>query len=239
MRYRKLLLATLVVTFLASNTVAQTVQEQSLDLIRRGNYKYARAKYQLAIEEYRRVAPGSDEIYATALYNIGVCYYELWNTEEAIAYYRKAIALRPRYPIALHALGAALKDLGRVAEARDAFARSVAASGGGHAPAHYMLGMLAMNEGDHKSAATHFREAIVHARDRFPASRNNLGVALARMGLFQEAQREFEKALREADGEFDEATHNLKLCNSLLTSSAKAQPVSLRMVYLENLRQVE
>ncbi|MGI8732543.1 MAG: tetratricopeptide repeat protein [Pyrinomonadaceae bacterium] len=230
MRYRRLLLATLAVTFLASIAVAQTVRERSLDAIRRGNDKYAKAEYQLAIEEYRRVQPSSDETYAKALYNIGVCHYELWNTDEALVYYRKAIAARPRYPMALHALGVALKDLKRLSEARGAFTESIVASSGGHAPAHYMLGMLAMSEGDHKAAAAFFKEAISRSRDRFPASHNNLGVALARMGRLREAQREFETALRYADGEFDVAIHNLNLCRFLLASSAKAQLASLKTV---------
>jgi len=230
MRNRRLLLAALAVTFLPSITVAQTLQERSLDAIRRGNDKYAKAEYQLAIEEYRRVQPSSDETYAKALYNIGVCHYELWNTDEAIVYYRKAIAARPRYPMALHALGVALKDLKRLSEARGAFTESIVASSGDYTPAHYMLGMLAMGEGDHKAAAAFFKEAITRSRDRFPASHNNLGVALARMGRLPEAQQEFETALRQTNGVFIEATHNLKLCRSLLASGAQAPLASLKTV---------
>jgi Tfp pilus assembly protein PilF len=87
-----------------------------------------------------------------------------------------------------------------------------------------------MGEGDHEAAAASFREAIARSKDRFPASHNNLGVALARMGRVPEAKREFETALRQADGEFDEATHNLKLCRALLASPAKAQLASLKTV---------
>ena len=53
---------------------------------------------------------------------------------------------------------------------------------------------------------------------------------LARMGRLTEAEREFEVALRQANGEFAEATHNLKLCRSRLTSSAKLQIASLKIV---------
>jgi len=70
-----------------------------------------------------------------------------------------------------------------------------------------MLGLLVMNEADHEAAAAFFKNAIAHSKKgRFPASHNNLGVALARMGRLPEARREFETALRQADGEFNEAT---------------------------------
>jgi Tfp pilus assembly protein PilF len=49
-----------------------------------------------------------------------------------------------------------------------------------------------------------------------PASHNNLGVMLARLGRLSEAQREFETALRETGGDFEDAIRNLKLCRSLL-----------------------
>lgn len=93
-----------------------------------------------------------------------------------------------------------------------------------------MLGLLVMAEGDEEAAAASFKEAIARSKDRFPASHNNLGVALARMGRLPEAKREFETALSQADGEFNEATHNLKLCRSLLVLHAKAQLASLKIV---------
>ena len=93
-----------------------------------------------------------------------------------------------------------------------------------------MLGLLVMGEADHEAAAASFRSAIANSKDRFPASHNNLGVALARMGRLPEARREFETALRQADGDFNEATYNLKLCRSLLALNAKAQLASLKIV---------
>lgn len=225
MRQKRLVFATLVIILvgsLGSVTLAQTSGGAARDAIRRGNQEYAKAKYELAIEEYRRVPLNAGETYAKSLYNIGVCYYELWNTEEAVAYYRRAVAANNgRYPVALHALGVALKDLGRLTEAKKAFERSIVTSNGSYAPAHYMLGLLAMGEADYEGAAFSFRQAIAHFKDRFPASHNNLGVALARMGRLPEAKREFEIALLQADGELSEATQNLKLCSSLLASSPK------------------
>jgi len=111
MRQKELLLATLMMTLLGGVTLAQTSREDALDAIRRGNEKYAKSEYEPAIREYRRVPLSAGESYATSLYNIGVCYYELWMTEEAIVYYRRAVEARKgRYPMALHALGGAQRS---------------------------------------------------------------------------------------------------------------------------------
>lgn len=220
MRHKRLLFATLLISLLGSVGLAQTGRDGAQDAIRRGNEKYSKAQYALAIDEFGRVSPDAGETYAKSLYNIGVCYYELWKTEEAIVYYRRAVEARQgRYPMALHALGVALRDLGKFREAKEAFRQSIAAAGGNYAPAHYMLGVLVMGEANHEAAAASFREAIARSKERFPAGHNNLGVVLARMGRLPEAEREFETALRQSDGEFDEATQNLRLCRSLLTLS--------------------
>ncbi|MBC7931797.1 MAG: tetratricopeptide repeat protein [Rubrivivax sp.] len=226
---RLLLLAMLVAAFAGEITQAQTGRREAQESIRRGNEKYARAEYEPAIEEYRRVGPGDD--YAQSLYNIGVCYYELWRTEDAIAMYRKAVeAKKGIYPKASYALGIALKDAGRPREAKEAYREAIAASSGEHAAAHYMLGLLVAGEGDNEQAAALFREAIARSGDGFPASRNNLGVTLARMGRLSEAEREFAQALRQSDGVFDDAARNLKLCRSLLSTHANGQLSSLKMV---------
>lgn len=220
MRQKQLGLSLLVLMMLGAlggGTLAQDLHENARDAVQRGNEQFVKSKYELAIQEYRRVPVNAGETYAKALYNIGVSYYELWQTEEAVAYYRKAIAAsNGRYPVALHSLGVALKDLGRLPEAKKAFEQAIATSDGGYAPAHYLLGLLAMGEADHEGAAASFRRAIVHFKNRFPAGHNNLGVALARMNRLPEAKREFEIALSQAGGELIEAKQNLKLCSSLL-----------------------
>ncbi len=77
-----------------------------------------------------------------------------------------------------------------------------------------------MAEGDDRAAVDLFRAANAHAKDRFPASHNNLGVLLARMGRLPEAEREFALALKQSDGKFDEAAYNLKLCRARLAAPA-------------------
>jgi tetratricopeptide (TPR) repeat protein len=197
---------------------------------------YARAEYEAAIREYGRVPVKVGKLYAQSLYNIGVCYYELRRTEEAIMMYRSAVeASRGRYPKALYALGVALEDSRQWPEAKEAYRQALVASGGNYreaqlAVAHYRLGMLAMREGNYEGANTLFREAIARSRRRFPASHNNLGVALARMGRLSMAEHEFEVALKQARGAFGEAAHNLGLCRAALAKGTKTQFASLKVV---------
>jgi tetratricopeptide (TPR) repeat protein len=197
------------------------------ELIARGNERYARGEYKSAIAEYQRVARTEGEAYAQALYNIGVCRFELWQTEEAARAYVQAIEARGgRYPKASYALGVALEELGRGAEAKDAYEQAALKD---YAPAHYKLGMLAARAGDDERAAVHFREAIKRSKERFPASHNNLGVMLARAGRLAEAAREFEAALRQSDVPFAEAADNLKLCRRLLAGQSKEGAAALKV----------
>src|SRR6185503_15074341 len=98
---------------------AQTPAVDPAGAIERGNRNFARADYETAIQEYRRVPADAGEDYAQALYNIGVSYYELWRTDEAINHYRLAIAARHgAYARASYALGVALEDQGQLIEAK-------------------------------------------------------------------------------------------------------------------------
>lgn len=229
MRPKSLPFAILLVTLVVSFAAGQSSPTDPGESIKRGNARYSKAEYLAAIQEYLQVPPQAGESYSQALYNIGVCYYELWRTEDAIAMYRKAAAARAgRYPIALYALGVALEDLKRQDEAKEAYRQAVAASAGREAgAAHFRLGVLLIRERDYEKAATHFTEVI--ARETSPASHNNLGVVLALKGRLHEAEREFEVALRQAGGAFNDAAYNLKLCRSLLKASAKDSLASLKV----------
>jgi tetratricopeptide (TPR) repeat protein len=222
--------AILLVLLIVSFATGQSRTTNQAESIKRGNAKYSKAEYLDAMREYRRVTPEAGEIYSQALFNIGVCYYELWRTEDAVAMYQKALAARAgRYPKAFYALGVALEELERQDEAKEAYRQAVTASPGRETgAAHFRLGLLLASEGDYEKAVTHFREAI--ASETSPAARNNLGVVLALNGRLHEAEREFEAALKQAGGVFADANNNLKLCRSLLKTSAKDQLTSLRLV---------
>ncbi|PYS67266.1 MAG: hypothetical protein DMF69_23555, partial [Acidobacteria bacterium] len=128
---------------------ASSNAQSSRSAIEYGNKLYAQAKYELAISEYRRVGPGDGTVYAQAIYNIGVCSYELWRTEEAIRLFREAIALKHgNYPRASYALGVALEDIRNLSEAKDAYRQSIQTAQGELALPIYRLGVLLANEGD-------------------------------------------------------------------------------------------
>ncbi len=52
---------------------------------------------------------------------------------------------------------------------------------------------------------------------------------LAMVGRLKEAEGEFESALRQSKGKFEEAEYNLKLCRSVLDTSTRSQLASLEM----------
>lgn len=229
MRPKSIPVAIFLVMLAVSFAAGQSSPFDPAEAVKRGNERHSKAEYFVAIKEYERVTPQDGKIYSQALYNIGVCYYELWRTEDAIAMYRKAVALRAgRYPVALFALGVALEDLKRQDDAKEAYRQAIAASKGREAgAAHFRLGLLLASESDYERAATHFSKAIT--RETSPGSHNNLGVMLALKGRLHEAEREFQIALRQAGGVFADATHNLKLCRSLLKASANDSLASLRL----------
>ena len=228
MSIRKLFYAVTVSVVLGASVSAQS----SRTAIEGGNKLYAESKYELAIREYRRVGPSNREAYAQAIYNIGVCSYELWRTDEAIAVFKEAIALKHgNYPKASYALGVALEDVQKLAEAKDAYRQSIQASQGELALPIYRLGVLLANEGDTEAAANHFREASKRRGEHTAASHNNLGVMLARLNRLGDAEAEFEIAVRQSTNGFADAEHNLRLCRSLRTTTKNlSESKQLRLV---------
>lgn len=222
-----LTLALLLLTCSGTAAVAQVGGLDAKDAIRRGNERYRRGEYEAAIREYSEVTWAKGAVYAQALYNIGVCDFELARTDEAIRMYRRAVfASGGRYPKALYALGVALESSGRLADARAAYQQAIATSDGTYtearlAVAHYKLGLLNAYEGDYEGAAALFREAVARSKDRFPPAHNNLGVMLALAGRVAEAEPEFEIALRQSNADFGEAAHNLGLCRTLLSNKTR------------------
>jgi len=215
LKFRNLFFATFIAVSVTFNVNAQDARSA----LKRGDAFVVQENYKAAIAEYSKVSHRDRDFYARAVYNIGVCYYELWQTEDAIVFYKRAIELKQgNYPVASYALGVALEDQGRLDQAKLAYQQAP-----GFAPAIYKLGLLAAKSGELKQAADLFRDAAAREGRHVPASRNNLGVMLARLGFLKEAEKEFAIALKSADGVFEDAAHNLKLCRSLLLNNQRAQ----------------
>jgi tetratricopeptide (TPR) repeat protein len=205
----------IVLIIISTTCLAYAQTDDDGTVIKRGNDLVAQAKYEAAIREYERVRPNANR-YAQALYNIGVCHFELWQTQQAIEFYTRALREQPNYPRASYALGVALEDLGREASAREAYLKSIADSRGDFAPAQFRLGLLMLGKGDYSSGARLFREAIKRPGEHLPASHNNLGVVLASNGQLREAEFEFESALQLSSGALAVAAQNLELCRHLM-----------------------
>ena len=214
MSIRQLTLATSLILVLWSLASAQD------SAISNGNQLVAQGRYEAAIKEYERVTTGDRESYAQAIYNIGVCYYELWQTDRAIEFFQRAIEInRGNYPKASFSLGVALEDQHKVVEAKAAYRQALTASRGGLAAASFKLGLLSALDNDISTAERLFRDATKRSGPHVASSHNNLGVMLARMGRLTEAEKEFALALR--GGRFVEAEYNLKLCRLLLAPASR------------------
>jgi tetratricopeptide (TPR) repeat protein len=207
---------------------AVTLNAQSA--LKRGDVFVAQENYKAAIEEYSKVSINDANSYARAIYNIGVCHYELWQTEEAIIFYKRAIELKHgNYPRAAYALGVSLEDQGLLAEAKQAYERAR----NNFAPAIYKLGVLEARSGEFTKAADLFRDAAARKGEHVPASHNNLGVMLARLGLLKEAEKSFIVALKESDNRLNDAAHNLKLCRSLMLSTRVGDSLDFRLLNVD------
>ena len=212
---------------LLATVTAINGQTDSKSILRRGDALVAQEKHKLAIDEYSKVST-RDREYARAIYNIGVCYYELWQTDDAIEFYKRAVELKQgNYPKASYALGVALEDQNRTREAKVAYQQAVSASHGEFARATYRIGLLEAKAGEFQKAAMLFREAAERAGEHVPASHNNLGVMLAQLGFLKEAEQEFIFALKASDGRFEDAAHNLNLCRSLTAGTKREYKLSI------------
>jgi tetratricopeptide (TPR) repeat protein len=123
--------------------------------------------------------------------------------EEAVGYYRAALAARPEASAVYTNLGAALHDLGRPDEAIDACRRAVEL-GPKDATTHYNLGVALAERGRLDDAIPELRMAVV-LDPRDPSPHIRLGIALHDKGRFGEALDEFRNAV--ALGPKDPMTH--------------------------------
>jgi tetratricopeptide (TPR) repeat protein len=229
MRFTHFLAALLVLAFVTGQVLSKDTKEIAQATIRKGNDLVAEGRYQDALKEYETVTADAGEIYAVALYNIGVCYYELWQTERAIGFYQHAIESRKGgYPRAWYALGIALEDKGSLREAEAAYKQALLTSRDNYPLANFRLGLLASSK-DLKTAIEFFRKALRDPGEHHPATHNNLGVMLARMRRLNEAEKEFVIALRQARGDFSDAAYNLDLCRRLLARRSDVAAVALRI----------
>jgi tetratricopeptide (TPR) repeat protein/serine/threonine protein kinase len=130
--------------------------------------------------------------------------------EEAIGFYRAAVALRPQSPGVRLNLGMALERTRRLDEASAEYREALRLKPG-YAEAHSNLGATLAGKGQLEEAIAECREALRLKQD-YPDAHNNLGAALANKGRLDEAIAAFRQAVRLKPGD---ATFHCGLGNAL------------------------
>jgi protein O-mannosyl-transferase len=140
---------------------------------------------------FRHVAAVSKDNY-TALGNIAAALFARGEYDVAIAYCRKALAIKPDYADGLNNLGAALEKQGR-AESMEEYRKALRISPG-HSGALYNMGNALLARGRPAEAADCFEAVLQVKPDNFEA-RNNLANALLSLGRGDEAIAQYRLAL--------------------------------------------
>ena len=117
---------------------------------------------------------------------------------DPVALWSSSVAARPGNARAHHNLALALRDTGRIGEARENLARAIELDPA-YAPARYSRGVMELAEGRLAEAELDFSVALRIA-PAHPDARLNLGVTLTRAGRAAEAMPHFEEALRRRPG---------------------------------------
>jgi serine/threonine-protein kinase len=113
--------------------------------------------------------------------------------DEAIGYYRAALALRPE--AAVHSnFGTVLRDKGRLDEAIGHYEKALRINPN-HASAHNNLGVALCDKGRLDEAIDHYKKAL-RIDPKFTSAHNNLGAALYEKGQWDKAVGHYKKALR-------------------------------------------
>jgi tetratricopeptide (TPR) repeat protein len=156
--------------------------------------------------------------------------------EEAIAYYRAALALRPDTSAVYNNLGNALQAKGQLEEAIQHYRRAIELDPK-NALAHTNLGPALYAKGKVEEAMQHYRQAIA-LDPKFTLPHNNLGNVLYRKGQVEEAIKHFRQAIAldskdakahynlgvalEAKGKVKEATQHYRQAITLEPKHAQA-----------------
>ncbi len=131
-------------------------------------------RYEEALEAYGRVLGMREDgsVYLPFLHLArGNAFFRLGRLDEAIASWKRALALSPGDPEAMTNIAVALLKLGRREEARG-FARAALAAPSPPAEAFAVMGEIALLQGDHRAAASYLSKALGKKPDLLSACRN-------------------------------------------------------------------
>jgi tetratricopeptide (TPR) repeat protein len=130
--------------------------------------------------------------YAEAHYTLGYALAEQGKLDDAVVYYRRALALAPNAN-GHNNLGTTLEKQNKLDDAAAQFRRALELEPQ-HATAHYNLGNNLRVKGRYEEAIAHFKQSIAGRPDSADAW-NNMGIALAEHGNLDEARDAYQKAV--------------------------------------------
>lgn len=166
----------------------------------------------------------SNKQLAQVHYNIGVCFYRLKQTNEAVKHFEHAIFLQKKHAKAFYALGMAYSDLGNWQEAEKSFQKAIKMSKNENGEIWFDLAFVYINQKKYDDAFSCFQKAIIFGSQANGASHNNLGVIYAIKGDLLKANIEIEKAKKLG---FAEAEENLEILQTIINSKEKTETISL------------
>jgi serine/threonine-protein kinase len=120
---------------------------------------------------------------------------EVGRNDEALGFYRAALALRPDASPVHHAIGMSLRVLGRLDEAIAYFQQALAIDSD-FAQVHNNLGVTLAEKGRLDDAIHHYQEAIRLDPQEAGAAESSLGVVLSRQGRLDDAIYHYRESIR-------------------------------------------
>jgi tetratricopeptide (TPR) repeat protein len=157
---------------------------------------------------------------AVTEHNVGAALQNEGRYDEAIAHYRRAIALRPQYAPAYNNLASSLNSTGRSGDAIAAYQQALRLQPD-YPEAHYNLGNALLAAGRRQDAVVHFQRALQSMTGSADVH-NNLGIALMEEGKIAEAVGEFRNAIQL---EPNSAKAHRNLGDALATIGARAEGI--------------
>jgi tetratricopeptide (TPR) repeat protein len=130
---------------------------------------------------------------SVAHFNLGAAVKPRGRLDEAIAEYRKALAIKPDFVAALNNLGVALGQQGKFDEAAAQLRQAVQIDPA-YASAHHNLGMALQGTRDAAGAIAEFQQAVDLKPD-YIAAHYELGMLLEKQGKIAEAITHYRKAV--------------------------------------------
>jgi len=165
------------------------------------------------------VGTGINVHHASALCNLGACYQELQQPEQAMQCYQRAIELKPDYAIAHNNLGNAFKHLERYQEALNAYRQAINLTPD-NAEAFYNAGLVLHLTGEFDTALNHFDRALSfrphHAQTWFAR-----GLSLQQSARFEIAIDSYNRAI-DLKPDYAEAFFNLGILHNRVMQYERA-----------------